>query len=529
MQPSSVELLASIAHVFEDVAVQVVDEAGRPTVRFGRGGAPEVGEVRCALPSGSMVAVYPKADAVVANLVSSLLTVVADRERLESDMESMNTNSSRLLEQVSMFLETLPQLSARGDDVEVATLGARACQRAAEVEQVIYLSCMPVKGCCEVLVHHVDASARSRLPAHPLDDVVSSAEGLLADVLTVSDGVVLRTAPPAQRLGEPGSPEYLANRQIIGVPVTYGDGDKPVVLGALLLIDKMNTSPRHVDSPPTAELDSEEVQVAESIAAMLGAVFGARKTAAMEKEFDMAQAIQQQILPERPPVVRGFQIAAQYNACLAVGGDYFDYVPLADGRTLVVIADVSGHNLASGMMMVSARAMLRTLAAVHSETTQIFGALAASMFKDLTRTERYLSAAGLALRDNGRIVDYVSAGHGDLLVYRAATGRVERHNCEGTILGFLPSPRYTSRSIELSKGDCVLLYTDGVTETTGLNEELFGDDRLEALLARLAPNRAPQRIVDGIVQALDIFRRGRALTDDVTAVVIECTADEGTR
>jgi serine phosphatase RsbU (regulator of sigma subunit) len=522
-------LLESLAQVFEEVAVQVVDEAGRPTVRFGEGGAPDVGEVRCALPSGSVVAVYPKADAAVANLISSLLTVVADRERLESDMDSMNTNSSRLLEQVSMFLETLPQLSAGGDDVEVATLGARACQRAAEVEQVVYLSCMPAKGCCEVLVHQVDASARGRLPASAFDPVVSSTEGLLAEVLAVSDGVVLRSVAPAQRLGEPASPEHLANRQIIGVPVTYGDGDKPVVLGALLLIDKMNTGQRHGDSARDAELGSEEVQVAESIAAMLGAVFGARKTAAMEKEFDMAQAIQLQILPERPPVVRGFQIAAQYKACLAVGGDYFDYVPLVDGRTLVVIADVSGHNLASGMMMVSARAMLRTLAAAHSETTQIFGALAASMFEDLTHTERYLSAAGLALRDNGRSVDYVSAGHGDLLVYRAATGLVERHNCEGTILGFVPSPHYTSRSIDLAPGDCMLLYTDGVTETAGFNEELFGDDRLEALFARLAPNRSAQRIVDGIVQALDIFRRGRALTDDVTAVVIQCTADEGTR
>src|SRR5262245_38883270 len=297
MQPSSVELLASIAHVFEGVAVQVVDEAGRPTVRYGQGGGADVGEVRCALPGGSVVAAYPKADAVVANLISSLLTVVSDRERLESDMESMNTNSSRLLEQVSMFLETLPSLSAGGDDVQVATLGARACQRAAEVEQVIYLSCMPVKGCCEVLVHHVDAAVRGRLPASPLENVVSSTEGVLADVLAVSDGVVLRTAPPAQRLGEPGSPEHLAKRQIIGVPVTYGDGDKPVVLGALLLIDKISTGPRHVDSQQDAELGSEEVQVAESIAAMLGAVFGARKTAAMEKEFDMAQAIQLQILP----------------------------------------------------------------------------------------------------------------------------------------------------------------------------------------------------------------------------------------
>lgn len=528
MQPGSVELLESIAHVFDDVAVQVVDDAGRPVVRFGRDGVADPTEVRCALPSGAVVASCPKADAVVANLIGSLLTVVADRERLESDMESMNTNSSRLLEQVSMFLETLPELSAGGDDVAVATLGARACQRAAEVEQVVYLSCMPMKGCCEVLVHHVDGSARSRLPEVPLDDVVSSTEGLLADVLSVSDGVVLRTVAAPQRLGEPGSPEHLANRQIIGVPVIYGDGDKPVVLGALLLIDKVNTGPRHGDSAQDAELGSEEVQVAESIAAMLGAVFGARKTAAMEKEFDMAQAIQLQILPEKPPVVRGFEIAAQYSACLAVGGDYFDYVPLVDGSTLVVIADVSGHNLASGMMMVSARAMLRTLAAVHSETTQIFGALAASMFDDLTRTERFLTAAGLCLRDNGRIVDYVSAGHADLLVYRAATGRVERHNCEGTILGFVPNPLYASQTIQLSPGDCLLLYTDGVTETAGLDDELFGDDRLEALFARLAPNRA-QRIVDGIVRALDFFRRGRAVTDDVTAVVIQCTADEGKR
>lgn len=519
IHPGSAELLAAIPQAFAGVTVSVLDGDGGVALRFGAS-APGGKHVRVELPGGAVVADLPMLAPDLEQLVTATLASVADRERLESDMESMNTSSLRLLEQVSMFGETLPRLSAGGDDAEIASLGVRACQRAAGVEQVVYLGFVPSKGCCEVVVH-CTADQRGEV-ALPMLDPVVPVDGFLADVLALTEGVVLRQVVDGERLGAPGSPEHLAARQVLGVPVTYGAGDKQVLLGALLLVDKSQDYGE-------AMLGNEEGQIAESFAAMLGAVLGARKTAELGKELSLAQTIQRQILPSKPAVLHSFDVAARYYACGAVGGDYFDYVPLADGRTLVVVADVSGHNLASGMIMVGARAMLRTLASVHRSPDEVFTALAERMFDDLTRTERFLTAAAVAIRDGDGVVDYVSAGHNDLMVYRAATDRVERFASDSTILGFLPAPQYPTRRLDLAPGDCLLLYTDGITEAQDQEGEMFGDDRLGAVFAQLAPTRSAQRIVDGVLGELDAFRRGNIGADDVTAVVLRYRGPGGRR
>lgn len=510
-------LLAAIPRTLDGVGVQVLDAEGRATATFGSM-APGATAVRVELPAGALVAAVPPQAAGGVELVSALLGVLADRERLAGDMDSMNQSSLRLLEQVSMYGETLPRLSAGGDDTEIAALGVAACQRAASVEQVLYLALVPDRACLDVVVHlgpdgrPVEPSATELLPSLP-------AAGFLADVLAVEEGVVLRSAD-GERLGEPGSPEHLAACQILGVPVAYGAGGQRVLLGVLLLIDKRTFMSNQGAPGATARLDSEDGLLAESFAAMLGAVLGARKTAALGKELSMAKAIQRQILPEKPVELPGYDVAAGYYACGAVGGDYFDYVSLADGRTLVVVADVSGHNLASGMIMVGARSMLRTLASVLGTPTAVLEGLAERMFEDLSRTERFLTAAAVALRAGDGAIELVSAGHNDTLVYRQASGTVEAIASDSTILGFLPRPGYASRALQLQPGDCLLLFTDGITEATDARDEMFGQERLVRHFAELAGRHTAREIVDGLIGAVDAFRGGQRVGDDVTAVVI---------
>jgi serine phosphatase RsbU (regulator of sigma subunit) len=525
IHPDSNALLQAIPLVLEGVAVDVFDTQGVQAASFGK--KHELAEeVRIGVPSGELVASLAPSDPAI-ELVRSLLTTIAERERLESDMESMNGSALRLLEQVSMMGEALPRLSAGGDDVEIAALGARACHRAAGVERVIYLAGDPHKDYCDLVVHDAGESGRRMLDTGVGLEPLQPVTGLLKEILS-ADGVLLRSVPVGEHLGEAGSVEFLAERQVLGVPVTYGSGDKRVILGALILIDRASTLADDAGAFD-AMLGNEEGQVAESFAAMLGAVLGARKVAELGKELAMAQTIQQQILPDGPVVLAGFDVAADYFACGAVGGDYYDYLPLADGRTMVVVADVSGHNLASGMVMVGARAMLRTMALVHDAPEQVLSRVGELMHQDLTRTERFLTAAAVALRPNGRTVDYVSAGHNDLMIYRAASDSVERLESEDVILGFLPKPEYTARQLQLQPGDCILLYTDGIPEAVDPGDEMFGEDRLSQLFAQLAPNRSAQRILNGIMRELDVYRRGQTGTDDVTAVVIRCTEEGETR
>ncbi|MBL8728697.1 MAG: serine/threonine-protein phosphatase [Planctomycetes bacterium] len=522
IHPGSSELLAAIPQVLDGVALSVVAADGRSTAVYGRLPTAAAAQMRVDLPVGSVLASYAVDDAATRALVTALLEVVADRERLASDMESMTTSSLRLMERVSQMGEALPQLAAGVDEVEIANIGVRACHRAASVQQVVFLAYDAARRWCEVVVHFTGSERGDGAAEPPLPRFLPAHEGFLREVVELEEVFASQAVPAGSRIGEPGTVEHLATRQILGVPVTIGAGDKRAVVGALLLIDKRASSYANDDL-----LGNEEGEVAYSFASMLGAVLGARKTAELGKELSLAREIQRQILPAGGLELHGFDVAAEYRACGAVGGDYFDYVPLADGRQMVVIADVSGHNLASGMMMVSARAMLRTLASVRSAPAQVFDQLAASMYEDLTRTERFLTAAGVALRDSDHSVEYVSAGHNDLLVYRAATDRVEAIASESTILGFLAAPGYESRRIELAPGDCMLLFTDGITEAMDENEDMFGDDRLAALLAQLAPGRSATGIVDGLMHEFDRFRRGRMGLDDVTVVVIRCVDHGG--
>lgn len=511
----STELLAAIPRALDGVAVTVFDGEGATEARYGDAVA-AAASVRAEMPTGAVVATVPSACPDVQALVQALLGVVKERERLEADMESMNDRSMSLLEQVASYGDTLPRLSVGDSDAAIAAKAVAACQRAAGVRHVVYAEQVSGKESCEVVAHHGDLVA----PGGGDLDAFLPVEGFLAKVLH-GVGEPVTESIERGRLGEPGSIERLAANALVGVPVTYGAGDKRVTLGVLALVD------RGRGGEARGEFGSWEIEFAVAFAAMLGAVLGARKTAAMGKELSMARTIQRQVLPDEPARVAGFDVAARYEACGAVGGDYFDYARLADGRTFVAVADVSGHNLASGMMMVAARSTLRALARVHADPAQLFSGLAAQMHDDLQRTERFLTAAGVALRAGAAAVDYVCAGHNDLMIYRAAGDRVERVASEGTILGFLPDFAYEARRIGLQPGDCMLLYTDGITEAVDADGEMFGEDRLAGVFAQLAQDRTAQRIVDGIAAELEAFRGGRASDDDVTAVVIRWTGAKG--
>lgn len=536
---ASAELLARLPAAFGHLALFVCDEQGVVLERHGDdrdtsvtpaadGPTVVTADGRVALQvhlpgGGHVVATFPP-ESPAAPLIAALLAGLSQREQLELDMESMNTSSLQLLEQVAMLGETLPRLSAGETDAEIAAMGLKACVVAAGVERAVYLTRHAETGLCEALVHIVvDEAGQANVTAYPADDFVQADRGLCARVLAADESMIQETVPAPARLGEPGSPEYLAARELIGVPVSYGHGPKRVVLGVLLVMDKRRTA-----YSTQEQLGSQEGQVATSFAAMLGAVLGARKTAELGKELHMAQVIQGQILPERPAQVRGFDLAGDYQTCGEVGGDYFDYVQLADGRTMVVVADVSGHNLASGMMMVSARATMRTLAGVRGDPARLFSELAATMYRDLTRTERFLTAAAVVLQPGCHDVEVVSAGHNDLMVYRQATGEVERLASESTILGFLPAPDYESRLVHLRPGDFLFLYTDGITEACDPAGEMFGEERLAAVLQQAAAGTARQ-IVAMVLASLHRHRGKTSRADDVTAVVVRAVADTGGR
>ncbi len=519
MQPSiaNARLLADLCRTAVGAAVQVVGDDGSLVYSCGAAADDAVAQAVCSLPPGGRLqALLPQGcSAEVVDLFDAALRAVARCEGLEQDMHSMNQGLAQLMEQAHELGATVPRLSGKETVTELANEVLEAILRGAGARRAVFLLREPRSDVAEALgyVEATPDGAMRALP-YPGDLRVPADEGLLAAALAGGGRAIWHRIGDGERPA-PGSPESFAAAEVLVVPVACDDGEQRQALGAVFVCDAVGST----EDGGERSFGSQECQFAETFASMLGLILGVRQAAEYGKEMSMAQAIQAQILPSRKAAAPGFDIAGDSRTCGNVGGDYFDFVPFGAGRTLAVVADVSGHNLASGMMMVSARATLRALALRTSDAADLFTELASSMFVDLSRTERFLTAAGVCLDAADGSVEIVNAGHNPPLLWRRGQKSVQRIESDSTVLGFLPEVRYDKVRLTLEEGDSLLLYTDGVTEAVSQDDEMFGDDRLEAVFVQAARHGA-EAVVGAVLSAVQAFRRPGEPGDDVTVVAI---------
>ena len=450
-------------------------------------------------------------DTTIGSFLTSIFDNLAEKEQIKRDMESMYSSSLALLEEVSMVGEMLPNLATGDTELDVVRMGLESLIVAASVESAIFVRYDAERELAEVLLH-VEA-ATGVVADYEGDRFITA--GVAWDAISSTGGALLEKVPTGSALGESGSPERHAKREIIAVPVRYGGAEKSVTLGAMLVLDKRANAYSTTD-----EFGSQDTKLATSVAAMLGSVLGTRKVAELGNEMRTAQTLHQQILPERSPTFEGFDLAGRSVSPGAVGGDYYDFLPLPDGRVMCVVADVSGHNLASCLVMVGARAALRLLATTTTNTGEVFDKLAASLFPDLSRTELFITAVIAMIDSETRTLEMANAGHNPTMICRAATGEVEEVFAEDTVIGFLPAPKHDVATRSLESGDVVLLYTDGVTEAANSEGGFLGEERLRDILKGAAHGTAGE-ILDSVYSAVDEWADEAAEGDDISVVVIK--------
>jgi phosphoserine phosphatase RsbU/P len=237
----------------------------------------------------------------------------------------------------------------------------------------------------------------------------------------------------------------------------------------------------------------------------------------MQQEMAQAAEIQRNLMPRQDPIVPGIDVAGQSLPCHAVGGDYFDYLPMGAGKLGVLVGDVAGKGLPAALLMSSLQARAQMLA----EETEDMPVL-------MTRLNRSVSAACpgnrfitlfMAIVDppTGEL-SYSNAGHNPPLL-RRADGRVERLEVGGPVLGILKNMTYQAGTATLEPGDTLVLYSDGVTEAENPTDEDYGEDRLIAVLAA-HPRATSRTIVQAVLADLVEFTQGRTAADDITVVVV---------
>jgi phosphoserine phosphatase RsbU/P len=199
-----------------------------------------------------------------------------------------------------------------------------------------------------------------------------------------------------------------------------------------------------------------------------------------EREIVEAKAIQEKLLPREIPQMPGYEIASAWQSARLVGGDYFDILPLDEKTLGICIADVAGKGMPAALLMSNLQAAVRGLSSLTVAPDLLCSRLNSIVYRN-TDSDRFITFFYAQLEGPLRRLAYVNAGHNAPFVVRS-DGSHERLRDGGAVLGVFASRNYEMGSAQLSAGDRVILFTDGVTEACSPSGEEFGEARLLRLL-----------------------------------------------
>jgi serine phosphatase RsbU (regulator of sigma subunit) len=239
----------------------------------------------------------------------------------------------------------------------------------------------------------------------------------------------------------------------------------------------------------------------------------------LEHELELAQTVQKALLPSRSPEIPGLEIAAFSRPAQILGGDYFDFIPFASGDYGLLLGDVAGHGVSASLHMASLQGLSRAIVSTSRSPAEVL----TQIHRQFIHNIRYTTFVTLFLAayDAGtKSLAYANAGHNPPLILssESAPQPVRWLHPTGAAIGLVEDGGYTERRLTLTRGDVVVLYTDGVVEASGAANELYGADRLVEIVASLRKESA-QDIVRGVTRNLEDFVASRPLADDATLVV----------
>jgi serine phosphatase RsbU (regulator of sigma subunit) len=282
----------------------------------------------------------------------------------------------------------------------------------------------------------------------------------------------------------------------------------------------------YLDSTKTMHaLSGLDERILNKLALEAGGVFeklemlkGSEEGKALAGELALAQETQQSLLPQALPRLENFRIYAFNQPTRYLGGDFYDFLRLPSGEWAGVLADVSGKGMSAALLSSLLQGALymecRSGTGPEQALTRVNQFLC-----ERTAVDRFVTLFLFALDAEGR-GRFINAGHNPPYLFRAATGEIERLELGGLILGAFDFASYVAHPLELQRGDVLVVYSDGVTEACDPQGEMFGEQRLLALIGAEAP-AGGQALERGILKAVKEFTRGMAQSDDITFLLVD--------
>jgi len=231
----------------------------------------------------------------------------------------------------------------------------------------------------------------------------------------------------------------------------------------------------------------------------------------MSREAEEAQAIQQALLPRTSPLIPGFRVSGLSIPAGSVGGDWYDFIPLPDGRWGLVLADVSGKGTAAALLMSATRGMLRSLAQTGSGPAEVLTRLNNMMIEDFP-CGRFVTMVYAELDPSTRVLRIANAGHLAPLLVEPSGHRWINHE-HGLPLGISAS-KFSETEVMLGKHSRIAFYSDGITEAEVDSGEEYGPERL------LAQMQSADVTPDSLLADVRTFTNGTGLRDDATVIMV---------
>jgi len=242
---------------------------------------------------------------------------------------------------------------------------------------------------------------------------------------------------------------------------------------------------------------------------------GAARLEIQDEELQRAREIQESLLPKEIPQLPGFEVASAWKPARAVGGDYFDVLKLGPNRLAICIADVSGKGVPAALLMANVQASLRASVRDLDSPARVCSIINGMLCESIA-ADKFVTFFCGVLDAASRTFRYCNAGHPYPIL--VSSGAVRTLDQNGAVLGVFPTWTYQDSSVDLSSGDRLLLFTDGITEAEGPGGEEFGMEKVAAFAESHAANSAVKMNQQLIAQVTEFC--GAHFRDDATLLVV---------
>ena len=342
-------------------------------------------------------------------------------------------------------------------------------------------------------------------------------EGLIGRVWQTGQAVCINEFSEAPELAKLRGTAF-GSVSVMVTPLQYGDQD----LGVLAV----------ANGPTGAPFSQADFVVFKSIAeqsafALYNAIIYsmANEKKRLDHDLEIARDIQRILLPSEAPAINGFQISGINVPARQVSGDYFDYIHVDQERLGVAIADVSGKGVPASLIMAICRSVLRAEAARNPSPADVLRKVNRQLYPDI-KEDMFISMAYLVLDHQHDGVTLARAGHDAPLWYQRQSQTVTPVKSPGMVVGIDSGSVFDRLTVDfavpLERNDCLVLYTDGVTETLNSEEDEYGVDRMMQSV-RASANDGAQAIVKRIIEDVREFTGSVPQNDDITVIAIRKT------